>query len=62
MYVFCLGGWGFLCFGERCFLGKVLLADTGFVLKGKSDLKNITELFLFLQALETASLGSLTWG
>lgn len=49
-------------FGERCFLGKVLLADTGFVLKGKSDLKNITELFLFLQALETASLGSLTWG
>lgn len=61
MFFVWVGG-GFLCFGEWCFLGKVLLADTGFVLKGQSDLKNITKLFLFLQALVTANLGSLAWG
>lgn len=34
-------------FWGRCFLGKVLLEDTGFVLEGKSDLKNITKLCFF---------------
>lgn len=62
MFFLCVGG-VFLCFEETCFLGKVLLADAIFVLKGKSDLKTITKLCFFsCKVLVTANLGSLTWG
>lgn len=58
--VFCVGG--FFGFGETCFLGKVLLADAGFILKGKSDQKNIMKFCFFSCRLVVANLDSLTWG
>lgn len=61
MFFHCVSGI-FLCYEETCFLGEVLLADAIFVLKGKSDLKNITKLCFFsCKVLVTANLGSLTW-
>lgn len=56
-----------VCFLFFCFfsfaLAKVLLTDVAFVLKGKSELKNIRKLAdcLFLQAVVTAKLDNLTW-
>jgi len=44
-------------------VGEVLLTDVAFISKGNSDLKIIRQLAgrLFLQAVVTANLDSLTW-
>lgn len=54
-FFWCDGG------GIRFAMGKVLLRDVAFVLKGKSDLKSIRKSAVFVQAVETTSLDSLTW-